>query len=83
MRGFAQLLMHHTEIVGASDQIHASLKCSETTGGMTGFARQAGQSLPERAIQALDKSGVEHPSPLANVGVVALLALGSRGLCCA
>src|SRR5258707_4981503 len=63
MLGFAQLVMHQTEIVGASDQIHAGLKGSETTGGMTRFARQAGQSLPEGAIQALDKSGVEDHRP--------------------
>lgn len=59
MRGFAQLMMHKTEIVGASNQIHPRLKRSETTSGMTGFARQAGQPFPEGSIQALDKSRVE------------------------
>src|SRR6266487_2295626 len=33
--GFAQLMMGTTEIVGASDQIHPRLKCSEATGRMT------------------------------------------------
>jgi hypothetical protein len=59
MGGFTQLMMDKTEIVGASDQIHARLKRCEPTSGMSGFARQAGQSLPKGSIQALDKSGVE------------------------
>ena len=64
MRGFAQLMMHKTEIGGPSDQIHARLKRSETTRGMAGFARQAGQPFPEGSIQALDKSRVEAPTTM-------------------
>ncbi len=59
MFGLAQLMMWKTEIVTASDQIHAGLQCEQATSGMTGFARQAGQPFPERSIQALDKSGVQ------------------------
>ena len=59
MRGFAQFMMRKTEIVGASDQIHPRLKRSKATGCMAGFARQAGQPLPEGSIQALNKSRVE------------------------
>src|SRR5690348_5963714 len=47
MPGFAQLMMHKTEIVGASDQMHPRLKRSEATGSMAGFARPAGQPFPE------------------------------------
>ena len=59
MFGPAQLMMRKTEIVAASDQIHAGLQCEYPTSGMTGFARQAGQPFAERSIQALDKSSVE------------------------
>ena len=59
MRGFAQLMMRKTEIVGASDQKHPCLKRLEATGRMARFARQAGQPFPEGSIQALDKSRVE------------------------
>jgi hypothetical protein len=59
MGGFTQLMMHTTEIVGASDQIHPRLKRSQTTSGMTRFARQARQPFPEGTIQALNKGGVE------------------------
>src|SRR4051812_16636533 len=64
MRRFAQLMMHKTEVVAASDQIHARLKRSETTSGMTRFACQAGQPFSKGAIQALDKSGIEDCTPL-------------------
>ncbi len=63
MLGFAQLMMHKTEIVGASDQIHARLKSFEAMGGMTRSAGHARQSLPERGIQAFNKSGVEDGTP--------------------
>src|SRR5574342_1166340 len=59
MRGFAQLMMRKTEIAGASDQIPPRLERSKATGCMAGFARQAGQPLPEGSIQALNKSRVE------------------------
>ena len=64
MFGLAQFMMRKTEIVAASDQIHAGLQCEQPTSGMTGFTRQAGQAFPERSIQALDESRVEarcHP----------------------
>ena len=64
MRGFAQLMMRKTEIVGTSDQIHPRLKRSEATGSMAGFARQAGKPFPEGSIQALDKSCVEDHATL-------------------
>jgi len=64
MRRFAQLMMHKTEIVATSDQIHARLKRSETTSGMTRFARQAGQPFPKGGIQAFDKSRIEDHAPL-------------------
>ena len=63
MFGLAQLMMRKTEIVTASDQIHARLKRLETMGGMTGFAREGGQPLSEGSIQALDKSRVEDAAP--------------------
>jgi hypothetical protein len=63
MFGFAQLMMRETEIGGASDQIHARLKSEEPMSGMTRAARQAGQPLPERGIQAFNKSGVEDGAP--------------------
>ena len=63
MLGFAQLMMRETEIVGASDQIHARLKSFEGTRGMTRSASQARQPLPERSIQAFNKSGVEDGAP--------------------
>lgn len=59
MVGLAQLMMGKTEIVTASNQIHPSLQCRQTTSRMTGFARERGQSLPEGSIQALDKRRVE------------------------
>jgi hypothetical protein len=55
MFGFAQLTMRETEIVGASDQIHASLKSFEATSGMTRSVGQARQPLPEHCIQAFNK----------------------------
>ncbi len=55
--------MRETEIVAASDQIHARLKSFEATGGMTRSARQARQPLPERCIQAFNKSRVEDYAP--------------------
>src|SRR5207244_4792897 len=64
MRGFAQLMMGKTEIVGTSDQIHPRLKRSQATGSMAGFARQAGQPFAEGSIQALDKSRVEDAASL-------------------
>ncbi len=64
MRRFAQLMMHKTKVVAASDQIHASLKRSQTTSGMTRFARQAGQPFSKGAIQAFDKSRIEDRAPL-------------------
>jgi hypothetical protein len=59
MLDFRELMMGKTHIVGASDQVHACLKRSQTMSGMTRFARQAGQTFSEGSIQALDKSGVE------------------------
>ena len=64
MLGFAQLMMRETEIVGASDQIHARLKRFEAMSGMTRAAGQARQPLPERSIQAFNKRGVEDGTPL-------------------
>jgi hypothetical protein len=64
MGGFAQLMMRITEIVGASDQIHPRLKCSEATSSMTRFAGQARQSFSKGCIQALDKGCVEDRAPL-------------------
>jgi hypothetical protein len=52
-------MVSKTEIVGASNQIHAHLQGFETTSGVTRFARQAGQSLAKGAIQPFDESGVE------------------------
>ncbi len=63
MLGFAQLMMHKTAIVGASDQIHARLKSEDPMGGMTRSAGHARQSLPERGIQAFNESGVEDATP--------------------
>src|SRR5882724_4111151 len=51
MRGFAQLMVNHTEIVGASNQIHARFKRMEAVSGVTRFARQTCQPLPKRPIQ--------------------------------
>ncbi len=59
MFGPAQLMMRETEIVAASDQIHAARQCEQPASGMTGFARQAGQPFSERSIQAFDKSGIQ------------------------
>ena len=78
MRGFAQLMMRKTEIVGASDQIHPRLKRSQATGRMAGFARQASQPFPEGAIQALDKSRVEAPTTMREQKQ--LLCLGQQAM---
>ncbi len=59
MRRFGELMMGKTEIVGAPDQIHASLKRSEATCRMAGFARQAGKPLAKGPIQALDERCVQ------------------------
>jgi hypothetical protein len=59
MQRFAQLMMHKTEVVAASNQIHARLKRSETMSGMTRFARQAGQPFSKGGIQAFDTSRIE------------------------
>ena len=79
MRGFAQLMMRKTEIVGTSDQIHPRLKRSEATGSMAGFARQAGQPFPEGSIQALDKSCVEDHATLREAEAVSLLGPTGHG----
>jgi hypothetical protein len=74
MGGFTQLMMHTTEIVGTSNQIHARLKRSEAASGMTGFARQAGQPFPKGAIQAFDTSRVEdRPRTLTHQQLLCLL----------
>ena len=78
MRGFAQLMMHKTEIVGASDQIHPRLKRSEATGSMAGFARQAGQPFPEGSVEALDKSRVEDYATMRELKQ--LLCLGQQAV---
>ena len=59
MLGFAQLMMHETEIVGASDQIHTGLKSEDPTSGMTRSAGQVRKSFSKGSIQAFNKSGVE------------------------
>lgn len=59
MVGLAQLMMRKTEIVAASDQIHAGLQREHPTSRMTGLTRQAGQPFPKCSIQTLDKSGVQ------------------------
>jgi hypothetical protein len=64
MLGCAQLMMRETEIVGASDQIHARLQRFEGPGGMTRSAGQASLPLPERGIQAFDKSGIKDGTSL-------------------
>ena len=64
MFGLAQRMMRKTEIVAASDQIHAGLQCEQPTSGMTRFARQAGQPFPERSIQALNESRVQDAATL-------------------
>jgi hypothetical protein len=63
MLGFAQLMMRETEIVGASNQIHARLKSEDPMRDMTRAADQARQSLPECGIQAFNKSDVEDGTP--------------------
>jgi len=64
MFGLAQLMMRKTEIVAASDQIHAGLQCEHPTSGMTGFTRQAGQPFPKCSIQTLDESRVQDAATL-------------------
>src|SRR5205823_9039760 len=59
MLGFAQFMMRKTEIVGASNQVHARFQRLEATSSMTRFAGQARQPFAKGGIQALDKGCVE------------------------
>ncbi|GAC1392685.1 MAG: hypothetical protein NVSMB38_17030 [Ktedonobacteraceae bacterium] len=64
MRGFGELMVNHTEIVRASNQIHARFKRMEAVSGMARFARQTCQSLPECPIQTLNKGCIEDTATL-------------------
>ena len=54
-----QLMMRPTEIVGASDHIHACLKGLQTPRGMPTCARQSSQTFPHGCIEAFDQGGIE------------------------
>lgn len=56
-------MMHKTEIVDVSDQVHAHPKRLETMSGMTRATSQIRQALTEGGIEAFDKSGVEGRPP--------------------
>ncbi|WP_201386876.1 hypothetical protein [Ktedonobacter sp. SOSP1-52] len=59
-------MIHKTEIIGVSDQVHAHPKRLETMSGMTRATSQIRQALTEGGIEALDKSGVEGRPPHAS-----------------
>ena len=61
--GLPQLVMGHTEIVGAANQVHARVQSVQARSCVPTFARQTGESLTEGSIQAFDKSGIEHVPP--------------------
>jgi hypothetical protein len=67
MRDFAQLMMGKTEVVRASNQIHAGLKRLQMTGSIARFAGQACHPFTEGAIQTLDKGSVENGPALRSV----------------
>jgi hypothetical protein len=52
-------MVRKTEIVGASNQIHAHLQSEDPTSGVTRVARQAGQSFSKGSVQTFDEGCVE------------------------
>src|SRR5438045_8574012 len=58
----AQFMMRPAEIVGTAKQPHATFQRRQAPGAMPTFARQAGESLTDRPVQALNKSRVKHRS---------------------
>ncbi len=63
-RGFAptQLMMRPTQVIGAAKQPHAAFQSRQASSRMPTLARQTGESLAHRAVQAFDESGIEHRS---------------------
>ena len=60
----AQFMMWPAEIVATAKQPHAAFQRRQAPGRMPTFARQAGESLTYRPVQAFNKSRVEHRSAL-------------------
>jgi len=60
----AQFVMGPTQIVGTTKQPHAAFQRRQAPGRMPTLARQAGESLADRAVQAFNKSGIEHSSAM-------------------
>jgi hypothetical protein len=69
-------MMHPTEVVGASNQIHACLKGMQTACSMSGRSREAGESFSECSIEALDECGSEDRS--SSRALEQLLCLGEQ-----
>src|SRR5215467_5849024 len=57
--GGTQLVMHDTQVVDASNQIHAGLKGLQTMSGMATAPGQGGQTLAKGGVEPLDKGGIE------------------------
>ena len=60
----AQFMMGPTEVVRTSQQPHPVFQSCQPSGRMPTLARQTGQSLTHRAVQAFNKGRIEHRSPL-------------------
>ena len=60
----AQLMMRPAEIVGTAKQPHAAFQRRQAPGRMPTLARQAGESLADCPVQALNKGRIEHCSSI-------------------
>jgi hypothetical protein len=52
--------MRKAKVVGATDQIHAGFQCLNAVSRMTTFACESSQPFTHRAIETLNKSGIEY-----------------------
>ena len=59
MPAAAQFVMWPTAMVGASDQVHSHLQCRQSVSGVPTRARECGQALTHRSIEALDSGQLQ------------------------
>ena len=60
MLGLTQFVMRKAKVIGATDQIHAGFQRLKAVSRMTTFAGERSQPLTHRAIETLNKGGIEH-----------------------
>ena len=61
--GLTQLVMRHTEIVRAANQVHSCVQSLHARSCVPTLARQARQSLADGSIQPFNTSRLEYVSP--------------------